>query len=77
MRLMIRILLTAAGLYLAYAGLVFFLQRSMIFPRFVIPPFTDPARPQNAEVLTIHTGEETVEAWFIPADAAFTGPVPR
>ncbi len=76
MRHMIRILLTAAGLYLAYAGLVFFLQRSMIFPRFVIPPFTDPARPQAAEVLTIHTGEETVEAWFIPADAAFSGPCP-
>ncbi len=76
MRLMIRILLTAAGLYLAYAGLVFFLQRSMIFPRFVIPPFTDPARPQGAEVLTIQTGAETVEAWFIPADAAFSGPCP-
>jgi hypothetical protein len=73
---MIRILLTAAGIYLAYAGLVFFLQRSMIFPRFVIPPFTDPAKPQNAEVLTIHTGAETVEAWFIPADAAFSGPCP-
>lgn len=76
MRLMIRILLTAAGIYLAYAGLVFFLQRSMIFPRFVIPPFTDPARPQTAEVLMIHTGEETVEAWFIPADAGFPGPCP-
>ena len=76
MRLMIRILLTAAGLYLAYAGLVFFLQRSMIFPRFVIPPFTDPTRPQTAEVLTIHTGEGTVEAWFIPADAPFPGPCP-
>jgi hypothetical protein len=73
---MIRILLTAAGIYLAYAGLVFFLQRSMIFPRFVIPPFTDPARPQTAEVLMIHTGEETVEAWFIPADAGFPGPCP-
>jgi uncharacterized protein len=76
MRLMIRILLTAAGLYLAYAGLVFFLQRSMIFPRFVIPPFTDPARPQNTEVLTIHAREETVEAWFIPADVSFQGPCP-
>jgi len=76
MRLMIRILLTAAGLYLAYAGLVFFLQRSLIFPRGVIPPFTDPVRPQGAKVLSIHTGEETVEAWFIPADAAFQGPCP-
>lgn len=76
MRLMIRILLTAAGLYLAYAGLVFFLQRSMIFPRFVIPPYTDPVRPRDAEVLTIQTGEETVEAWFIPADASFSGPCP-
>jgi uncharacterized protein len=76
MRLMIRILLTAAGLYLAYAGLVYFLQRSMIFPRSVIPPFTDPVRPQGAEVLTIHTGTETVEVWFIPADAAFPNPCP-
>jgi len=76
MRLMIRILLTAAGLYLAYAGLVYFLQRSMIFPRGVIPPFTDPVRPKGAEVLTIRNGEETVEAWFIPADAAFPGPCP-
>lgn len=76
MRLMIRILLTAAGIYLAYAGLLFFLQRSMIFPRFVIPPFTDPVRPQDAEIFTIHTGEESVEAWFIPANAAFSGPCP-
>ena len=76
MRLMIRILLTAAGLYLAYAGLVFFLQRSLIFPRGVIPPFTDPVRPQGTEVLSIHTGEEAVEAWFIPADATFSGPRP-
>jgi hypothetical protein len=73
---MIRILLTAAGVYLAYAGLVFFLQRSMIFPRFVIPPFTDPAKPSSAEVFSIHTGEETVEAWFIPTDPAFSGPRP-
>ncbi|MFH0997244.1 MAG: alpha/beta hydrolase [Pseudomonadota bacterium] len=73
---MIRILLTAAGLYLAYAGLVFFLQRSMIFPRGVIPPFTDPVRPRDAEVLSIHTGTETVEAWFIPADTTFPGPCP-
>jgi len=73
---MIRILLTAAGLYLAYAGLVYFLQRSMIFPRGVIPPFTDPVRPKGAEVLTIRNGEETVEAWFIPADAAFPSPCP-
>jgi fermentation-respiration switch protein FrsA (DUF1100 family) len=72
MRLMIRILLTAAGLYLAYAGLVFFLQRSMIFPRGVIPPLSDPVRPQGAEVLSIPTGAETVEAWFIPADPAFS-----
>ncbi len=72
MRLMIRILLTAAGLYLAYAGLVFFLQRALIFPRGVIPPFSDPIRPQGAEVLSIHTGEENVEAWFIPADASFS-----
>lgn len=76
MRLMIRTLLIAAGLYMAYAGLVFFLQRSMIFPRFVIPPYTDPVRPRDAEVLTIQTGEETVEAWFIPADTSFSGPCP-
>jgi pimeloyl-ACP methyl ester carboxylesterase len=76
MRLMIRILLAAAGLYLAYAGLVFFLQRSMIFPRGVIPPFTDPVRPQGTEILFIQTGTETVEAWFIPADTAFSGPCP-
>lgn len=76
MRLMIRILLTAAGLYLAYAGLVYFLQRSLIFPRGVIPPFTDPLKPQDAEVLRIQTAEESVEAWFIPADAAFSGPCP-
>jgi fermentation-respiration switch protein FrsA (DUF1100 family) len=73
---MIRILLTAAGLYIAYAGLVFFLQRSIIFPRSVIPPFTDPVRPQGAEILSIDTGSETVEAWFIPADATFSAPCP-
>lgn len=76
MRLMIQILLTAAGIYLAYAGLVFFLQRSLIFPRSVIPPLTDPIRPQDAEVLSIPTGTESVEAWFIPADATFSAPCP-
>ena len=76
MRFMMRFLLTAAGIYLAYAGLVFFLQRSLIFPRGVIPPLSDPIRPPGAEVLMIPTGTETVEAWFIPADKAFSGPCP-
>ncbi len=76
MRTMIRILLTAAGTYLAYAVLVFFLQRSMIFPHSVIPPYTDPIRPEGAEILSIQTGTDSVETWFIPADAAFSGPCP-
>ncbi len=73
---MSRILLSVAGIYLAYAGLVYFLQRSMIFPRGVIPPFSNPVKPQSVEILQIHTGAETVEAWYIPAEAIFSGQRP-
>lgn len=73
---MIRILFAALIAYLAYAGMIFFIQRSLIFPRSVIPPYSDPIRPEGAEIHWLQTGEGTVETWFIPADAAFSGPRP-
>jgi hypothetical protein len=54
--------------------MVFFVQRSLIFPRSVIPPYSDAIRPEGAEVLSIQTGDDMAEAWFIPADSSFSGP---
>lgn len=73
---MMRIALTLVAIYLAYCGLVYIFQRSLIFPRSVIPPFSDPVRRPGMEVLSIQSGKERVEAWFIPADPAFQGPRP-
>lgn len=73
---MIRILLIPLIAYLAYAGMVFFIQRSLIFPRSVIPPYSDPIRPNDAEVAWLQTGEGAIETWFVPADSAFSGPRP-
>ena len=71
---MFRILLTIVIAYLAYSCMVFFVQRSLIFPRSVIPPYSDAIRPEGAEVLSIQTGDDMAEAWFIPADSSFSGP---
>jgi fermentation-respiration switch protein FrsA (DUF1100 family) len=76
MRPMFRILLTIVIAYLAYSCMVFFVQRSLIFPRSVIPPYSDAIRPEGAEVLSIQTGDDMAEAWFIPADSSFSGPCP-
>jgi hypothetical protein len=73
---LIHVILTLAGLYAAYAGLLFFLQRSMIFPRSMIAAATGLSLPKNVDRWMVNTEKETVEAWFMPADDKFQPPCP-
>ncbi|MGD9973667.1 MAG: alpha/beta hydrolase [Desulfatirhabdiaceae bacterium] len=64
---LVNVILTLAGLYAAYAGLLFFMQRSMIFPRGMIPVAAGLSLPKDIDRWTVKTEKETVEAWFVPA----------
>jgi hypothetical protein len=56
--------------YAAYCGLLFLVQRQVLFPRYMIPEpgATDTAR-MGIEVLWLETSFGKVEAWFLPPAA--------
>jgi uncharacterized protein len=57
--------LIAAALLIAYWGLLFVSQRSVLFP---IPPVAGaPARPSQAEQIWLATSFGRLEAWYLPA----------
>lgn len=58
----------------AYWALLFFAQRSMLFPR---PPVTGaPTRPADAEQVWLSTSFGRVEAWYLPPIGTHPGRVP-
>jgi len=58
----------------AYWALLFFAQRSMLFP---IPPVTGaPPRPPDAEQVWLSTSFGRVEAWYLPPIGTHQGPAP-
>ena len=64
-RMAVAATLIAGGLVIAYWALLFFAQRSMLFP---IPPLTGaPPRPPQAEQVWLTTSFGRVEAWYLPA----------
>jgi uncharacterized protein len=66
--------LVAAALLAAYWALVFFAQRSMLFPA---PRFAGaPPRPAFAEQMWLTTSFGRVEAWFLPPLGVEGGPSP-
>ncbi len=58
----------------AYWALLFFAQRSMLFP---MPPVTGaPPRPAYAEQVWLSTSIGRVEAWYLPPIGTHNGPAP-
>jgi pimeloyl-ACP methyl ester carboxylesterase len=56
-------------LYTAYCGLLFLLQRQIMFPRYQIPqPVQDGQPIAGLEKFWLDTDSGKVEAWFIPPD---------
>jgi pimeloyl-ACP methyl ester carboxylesterase len=56
-------------LYTAYCGLLFFLQRQIMFPRYQIPqPVQDEQPIAGLEKFWLDTDSGKVEVWFIPPD---------
>ena len=56
-------------LYTAYCGLLFLLQRQIVFPRYQIPqPAQDEQPIDGLEKFWLDTDSGKVEAWFIPPD---------
>ncbi len=59
-----------------YAGLLFFFQRSMIFPRGMIPSVPEPVISPHIRQIRLETGKESVDMWLLEADARFERPCP-
>lgn len=67
-------LIAAIALVVAYWALLFFAQRSMLFPR---PPASGtPQRPPFADQIWLTTSFGRVEAWYLPPIGAHSGPAP-
>lgn len=68
------IAIVGAVVVAAYWTLLFFAQRSMLFP---MPPVAGaPARPPFAEQVWLPASFGRVEAWYLPPVGAHTGPAP-
>ena len=53
-------------IYFAYCGLLFLIQRQMLFPRYLVEmPSKDEDIP-FVEKIWIETGAGKIEAWFLP-----------
>jgi hypothetical protein len=62
------------GVLVAYWAFLFLWQRALLFPA---PPLAGaPARPGDAEVIRLETGEGTVEAWYLPPLVRARAPAP-
>ena len=65
LRVAIGAVIVAVSLLTAYWALLFFTQRSILFP---MPPVTGaPPRPPDAEQIWLKTSFGRIEAWYLPA----------
>jgi fermentation-respiration switch protein FrsA (DUF1100 family) len=70
----VAIAIVGAVVVMAYWALLFFAQRSMLFPR---PPVAGaPPRPAHAQQVWLTTSFGRVEAWFLPPAATPDRPAP-
>jgi hypothetical protein len=70
----LRLLTLALAILLAYWTLLFFVQRSLTFPRPDIA--SAPPRPDDAEVVWLQHPAGRTEAWLLPARGSTPGPAP-
>ncbi len=73
---MAKFVASALFVYLIYCALLFFVQRQVLFPRYMIPsPGTTDTAKMGIEVLWLETSFGKVEAWYLPP-AAGSPPAP-
>jgi len=66
--MVVKIVTWTLFIYLAYCGLLFLIQRQMLFPRYLVEmPSKDEDIP-FVEKIWIETGAGKIEAWFLPPD---------
>jgi len=66
--MLVKIVTWTLFIYLAYCGLLFLVQRQMLFPRYLVET---PGQNENipfVEKIWIETGTGKIEAWFLPPD---------
>jgi pimeloyl-ACP methyl ester carboxylesterase len=64
---LIKILAGAVCIYAAYCALLFFAQRQVLFPRYMIPtPAAPDLKAMGIEPLWLETSFGRVEAWYLP-----------
>ena len=64
--MLVKIVTWTLFIYLAYCGVLFLVQRQMLFPRYLIEtPPKDEDIP-FIEKIWIETGAGRIEAWFLP-----------
>jgi len=64
-------------LYAAYAGIIFLVQRHILFPRGMIPaPPQDAGKLPGLEQIWLETSSGKVESWFLPAAGPQKRPSP-
>ncbi len=75
MKPLIKALTGAVCIYAAYCALLFFAQRWVVFPRYMIPtPATPDLKALGVERLWLQTSFGKVEAWYLPPAFAADGP---
>jgi hypothetical protein len=63
----VKILVGAACIYAAYCALLFFTQRQVLFPRYMIPaPAAPDLKAMGIEPVWLETSFGKVEAWYLP-----------
>jgi pimeloyl-ACP methyl ester carboxylesterase len=68
---LIKILAGAVCIYAAYCALLFFAQRQVLFPRYMIPtPVAPDLKAMGIESLWLETSLGPVEAWYLPPPSA-------
>lgn len=77
MNALLKLIGSAILIYAAYCGLLFFVQRQVIFPRYMIPGPAPRDFSAGIEPAWLETSFGKVEAWYFPPPAGAAGaPVP-
>lgn len=67
---LVKILAGAVGIYAVYCVLLFFFQRQVIFPRYMIPaPPAPDYKALGVEALWLEASFGRVEAWYLPPES--------
>lgn len=62
-----RLILGAIAVYVLYAGLLFSLQRRVLYPGAGVAPGSPSGSPRGAQAVSLPTSAGSVEAWYVPA----------